>query len=95
MTAKKISKTLSVGVAAVAFDATTELGGSPTHSSLLIVSNFSPTAVIAVAWNGITAAMWADDVRHVGPFGTIEVPFQSSLSIISDTAATRVEIAGV
>ena len=94
MTAKKIAKTATVGVAASNFDATTELGGAPGHSGVLIVSNFSSTAVVGVAWNGITAAIYGDDTRHIGPFGSIEIPFQPTISLISDTAATRVEIAG-
>jgi len=94
MTTKKVSITPTVGVAASTVDTATELGGSPGHNSLLIISNLSATAVVGVSWNTVTAAIFGNDTRHIPPFGTIEVPFQQSISIISDTAATRVEIAG-
>lgn len=94
MTAKKISKVVTAGLAATNFDAKTELGGEPHHHSNLTVTNVHASAIIAVAWGGVTAAINGDDVRHIGPLGWMSIPFVNTVSIISNTAATPVEIAG-
>lgn len=95
MTAKDISKTETVGVAASAFNAETVFTGPTAGAGTLTIVNLSTSAIVGVAWNGVTAAIYGDDTRHIGPMGYLEVPYPNGgiLSLISDTAATKVEIA--
>src|SRR5688500_9904264 len=93
-TAKNVSRTVAVGNgAATAFDARDAF---PIHGPQnLRVTVVHATAIVSVAWNGITAPApgAGDDHVHVGPFGTILVPWVNTLSLRSDTAATPVEVA--
>jgi len=97
-TAKLISRTTSVGVAAANFDAKDAFGNAQYGYQNLVITNLSPSALVGVGWNGVTATLAGtrDDVRHIGPYGTltIQYPPLGILSLISDTAATPVEIAG-
>ena len=95
MTTKKISKTIAVGNGGVTtFNALTELGGSPHHWDNLRITVLNASAIVSVAWNGATAAVAGDDVKHIGPFGSETIRWADSIDLRSDTAATNVEIAG-
>jgi hypothetical protein len=96
-TAQQISRTVVVGNgAAVAFDARDAFStGRIVHSNLRIAV-LHATAIVGVAFNGGTATIGGDDVRHVTPTLPLTIPWPKDglLSLRSDTAATNVEISG-
>lgn len=99
-TAKKISITVNAtGAAAIPVDLDDRLGGNlgnddPGYQNV-ILSNLHATNVVAVSWNGVTAAINGDDVRHILPLSYILIPYPNKgLLSLRGSADTFVEIAG-
>lgn len=97
MTVKGLSKVVSVTVAAVPFDAKTELGyvaGSHINTwQNLLITNLDPTNMVTVNASG-TATLRGDDMETVLPRQQISIPWGNTLSLIADTATCLVEIKG-
>ncbi len=99
-TAKKLSVTVNATAAgAVTVDLDDRLGGNlgnddPGHQNLTLTS-LTTSAFVAVGWNGVTAAVQGDDVRHIIPFTPLTIPYpKNGLLSLRASADTPVEIAG-